>query len=563
MKKRTILFSLMAVLVSLTMVLAGCADGGTTTKPGKLTDPQELRVNISGEPNLIDVNRASWATEISVIRQVFQGLLGFNQDLSLKAVVATAIPTVENKGILDGGKTYVFKLKKEVTWSDGKKVTAKDFEYSLKRTLDPDVASDYASFYFPIAGAEAYFSAVDKSAAEKATLRTAVGVKATDDATLEIKLAEPNPTFLQLMALWPAFPVRQDIIEKFGEKWANSDEAGVVANYIGNGPFKLVEWVHDDHMTFVPNDKYWGTKPILTKLTFKMITDANAALAAYKNNELDISGVPPGTEKATMADAALSPQILRYNELVTFGLRFNVTKAPFENKLVRQALSTAIDRVAYVNDVRGGVGTPALSWIPPGMPGYDANLGSQYKFDAAKAKQLLKDAGYADGKGLPVIKFSFSDTAGNRTLAQFVQGQMKANLGLDITLDPMESKAFTASVNAKQPALSWYGWGADYPDPDNWLPELFGTNAGNNKSNYSSKPFDDLAKQAKVELNETKRLQLWAQAHKIVVDDAAMAFMFNRERFLLKKPWLKGLKTTGMDGQVAGDGFYTEVFIQK
>jgi oligopeptide transport system substrate-binding protein len=197
------------------------------------------------------------------------------------------------------------------------------------------------------------------------------------------------------------------------------------------------------------------------------------------------------------------------------------------------------------------------------MPGYDENLGAQYKFDKAKAKQVLSDAGYSDVSKLPQIKFQYADSAGNKTIAQFFQAQLKDNLGIDIVLEPMETKAFSAAYNAKQFTMKWGGWIADYPDPENWLPELYGTNAGNNKQGYSNKQFDDLAKQAKVELDNTKRLQLWAQAQKIVVDDAPVLFINYRERFQVRKPWVKGMITTGMDGGIIGDFFWDQVYIQK
>jgi oligopeptide transport system substrate-binding protein len=558
MKKRTVIFSLMAFLVTLSLILSSCAQGDTgTTKPGKLTDPQVFRVNLAAEPNMIDPNRASWASERSVIMQVFEGLLGFKQDLSLTPVVAKEIPTVANKGISADGKTYTFKLKTNVTWSDGKKVTAKDFEYSIKRMLNPDLAAEYASFYFGIAGAEAYFSATDKTAAEKTALKDKVGVKAMDDYTLEVQLADALPTFLQLMALWPVYPVRQDIIEQFGEKWTEPP------NFIGNGPYILKEWKHQEKMVFVPNEKYWGTKPFLKEITYMMITDANAALAAYKNNELDLVSVPVGTEKATMADPVASKEIVRNNELVTFAFQFNLAKPPFDNKKLRQALATAVDRVTFVDKVRNGVGKPALSWIPPGMLGHDAALGSEYAFNATKAKQLLAEAGYPDGKGLPELKFQYSNTASNTLIAQFLQGQLKENLGINLTLEPMESKAFSAAVNAEQHTWAWFGWGADYPDPDNWLPQLFGTDAGNNHTNYSNKAFDDLSKLALKELTETKRLQMWADAQKMVMADAPIVTMFYRERFCLKKAYVKGQKTTAMDGAIHGDMFLNEIYIEK
>ena len=146
-------------------------------------------------------------------------------------------------------------------------------------------------------------------------------------------------------------------------------------------------------------------------------------------------------------------------------------KPPFDNILVRQALSCAIDRDSYINNVVGGIGKLALSWIPPGMPGYNATIGSQYAFNVTKAKQLLAQAGYSDVSKLPQITFSYSNTAANTVRAQFLQGQMKDNLGINIILDPEESKTFTTNVNSGKFMWACFGWGADYPDPDDWLPQ--------------------------------------------------------------------------------------------
>jgi oligopeptide transport system substrate-binding protein len=550
-------YVILAAIALVTLVSSACAAPSASSQTPTGTTPQVLRLNLQGEPNLIDPSRMSWTNEATVVKQVFVGLLGFNADLTLKPMVATQIPTVGNKGISADGKTYTFTLKPSVTWSDGKKVTAKDFEYSIKRMLSPELAADYASFYFAIAGAEAYNGAANKDAATKEQLKAAVGVKATNDTTLQITLADVSPTFLQLMALPQAFPLREDIITKFGDKWTEPP------NYIGNGPFVLTEWVHQDHLTFKVNANYWGTKPKLSEIQLKEITDINASLAAYKNNELDMSAVPPGTEKNVMNDAVLSKEIVRFNDLGTYGLTFNLAVAPFDNLKVRQAMEMAIDRDAFIDKVRNGVGRAATSWIPPGMPGFSETLGSQYKFDKAKAKALLADAGYADVSKLPPIKFQYADSAGNKTIAQFFQAQLKDNLGIDLILEPMESKAFQAAYNAKQFSMKWGGWIADYPDPENWLPELYGTGAGNNKQSYSNKQFDDLAKQAKVELDNTKRLQLWDQAQKIVVDDAPVLFINYRERFQVRKPWVKGMVTTGMDGGIIGDFFWDQVYIQK
>lgn len=510
--------------------------------------------------------------------QCFDGLLAFNPDLSLTAMVAKEIPTLANKGISADGKTYTIKLRTDVTWSDGTKVTAKDFVFSIKRLFDPDLAAEYASFYcgtpadeeagipankIGIVGAWELFYSDVETEAEKATLRDAIGVRAKDEYTLEIKLRGPLPTFLPLLALWPVYPIRQDMVEQYGEAWAKPDANGAMPHYIGNGPFILKEWVEQDHYIFVPNENYWGTKPYLTKITYKIITDAVAALAAYQNDELDQSGVPGGTEKATMDDPVLSPQIVRYARLSTFAWQFNMTREPFKNnQKLRQAIATAIDRAAYIDKVRAGVGKSAYSWVPPGMPGYDPELGKQYMVNSTKAKELLKEAGYSDPKDVK-IKFQYANSGINPTVAAFLQAQLKDNLGIDLILEPMDPKAYSALYNDKQFDWCNTGWGADYPDPENFLSSAYITGAGNNKTGYSNPAFDALATQALSELNETKRLQLWADAQKIVVEDCPVVYYMNQETFVLKKPWVKGQVTTGMDGSIAGDMFLREVYIEK
>jgi oligopeptide transport system substrate-binding protein len=562
MQRKTVFFSLLAILVSLSLILTSACSSKTSSTTTNTT-PQVITLNLGGENNTIDPNRASWVGERTVLVQLFDGLLTFNADLTLAPMVAKEIPPVANGGISADGKTYTIKLRNDVTWSDGTKVTAKDFVFSIKRLFDPDLASEYASFYFNIVGGEDYYSATDKTAAEKTALKEAIGVKAVNDYTLEIKLTDSLPTFTQLLALWPVFPVRQDMVDAHGDAWAQPDANGAMPYYIGNGPFILKEWLQNDHYTLVRNDKYWGTKPKLTQIVFKEIADANVSLAAYKNNELDQSGVPGGTEQTTMDDPTLSPQIVRLPQLTTYAFQFNVTKPPFDNKTLRQALACAIDRAAYINEVRHGVGKVALSWIPPGMPGFDATLGTDWTFNVTKAKALLAQAGYPDGKGLPELKFQVANTGANPTIAAFLQGQLKDNLGINLTVDLMDPKAYSALYNAKEFNWGFTGWGADYPDPDDWLPQLYMTGAGNNKTGYSNPAFDALATQALKELDNTKRLKLWAQAQALVVADQPMIYIFNRETFVLQKSWVKNMVTCGLDGNIVGDTFLRDVYIQK
>jgi oligopeptide transport system substrate-binding protein len=530
----------------------------TTTAAATTTtasSPQILRLNLGAEPDTIDPNQASWADDKSIISQCFEGLLSYNADGSLKADVATVIPTVANGGISSDGLTITFKLKTNVTWSDGKPVTANDFVYSIKREFDPTLACEYASFYFDIVGAEDSYNATSDTTAQQAALAAAIGVSAPDNYTLVIKLVNPQPTMLDCMALWPVYPERADIIKQYGNNWTDPP------NYIGDGPYILTTWTHQSELVFKPNPNYWGTKPTLSEIDFQEITDPNAALAAYQNNELDIVGLPVGDYATYLKDPNYANQRLLFPELTTFAFQFNVTKAPFNNVLVRQALSCAVDRNAFVNNVEAGVGQAALSWIPPGMPGYNANIGTQYTFNVTQAKSLLAQAGYSDVSKLPTITFSYSNTGSNPTIAQFLQGQMQQNLGINITLDPEDSKTFSSNVNSGNFMWAFFGWGADYPDPDDWLPGLFGTGAGNNHTGYSNPAFDALSTKALAELDNTARLSDWDQAQQMVMNDAPIITIFYREGFVLEKPYVKGLTTTGMDGALPGDTFYNLVTI--
>ncbi|MDP2953060.1 MAG: peptide ABC transporter substrate-binding protein, partial [Chloroflexota bacterium] len=352
--------------IALTLLLAVTACSPAVSGPGT---SQVLRLNLSGEPATLDPARASWAGEVAVIRQVFQGLLGFNPDLTLRAVVAQEVPSAANGGISPDGRTLLFRLRQGVRWSDGEPVTARDFEYGLKRLLDPAIGARYASFYYGIVGAREYNTAKDTDDAGKSALRDRVGVRALDDRTLEIRLTEPRYSFLHLMALWPAYPVRRDMIEKYGDRWIEP------ATYIGNGPFKVTEWAHQDHITLETNANYWGTRPKLDKLVLRMVKDENVAYVSYLRGELELAAVPAGNEKAVMEDGALRKEIVRYNALSTFALQFNLRIAPFDNKKLRQAIALAVDRDSFISKVRSGVGRPAYSWVPPGMPGHDPALG--------------------------------------------------------------------------------------------------------------------------------------------------------------------------------------------
>ncbi|MDY6835043.1 MAG: peptide ABC transporter substrate-binding protein [Chloroflexota bacterium] len=530
---------IMALLISSLPFVTGC-EGSSDA----------LRINLGGNPTTLDPQKAGAARDLSLVIQLFDGLLGFNQDLSLKPVVATEVPSTLNGGISKDGLTYTFNLRDDVTWSDEEPVTAQHFVYSIRRLFHSDTKAPYRSLFYDIANAKTYRKG-EASADD-------IGVEAIDDYTLRITLGNPCNSFLQRMALWAVYPLRQDIVEGNGDEWDKSTES-----CIGNGPFLLQEWVTDDHITLEKNPNYWGEKAMLDEVRYSMYEDAATEYIAYKTGDLDIARVPLGTE-GTMAD---NPELISYPRLKTNAVFFDCAEPPFDNSTLRKALSTAIDRDALVNSVQGGRGSITYSWIPAGMPGYENDYnqtaGDEFAFDSEQAQDLLAEAGYAEGKGLPDIRLVYSNVGSNPTIAQFIQGQLEDNLGISIDVVGVGQAVYWDRVFEEHDEwdLAYISFSSDYPAPDNWLPDFFATTGAYNAgiAQYSNPVFDNTVASALAEPDDDVRLDLWQEAEAIMVQDAPAIFMFNDEMYALKKTSVKGVVSTAMDLYFPGDLFLSQI----
>ncbi len=550
----------------LAFTLAACSGDKETTDSGSSNaapaDQQVLRLRLQGEPKTIDPHLSNQVTETTITRPLFAGLFTYNEKLDVVANLAKEMPTVANGGISPDGTTYTVKIKDGAKWSDGKALTAQDFVYSMQRAMDPELAGPYASFFYSLNGAADYNSALGTpeepktpSAAELASLRAGLGVSARDNSTVVYKLTQPNPSFLNLLALWTAFPVRQDVVEK-GPTWTEAE------THIGNGPFILAEWRHDEKMVLTPNPHWAGEKPLLQRIEIFFIADDFAAYQAYQADEIDVVTVPPAAIKdVTTKGHPYNDQLTVEANLATFALFMNNKMAPFDNQLVRKAFGTAIDRQAYVDGLLQGGGVPATSWVPPGMPGYSEKLGSQYNFDAVKAKDLLKQAGYPNGEGLPKVTFIAVNSDTNRLVGQFIQAQLKQNLGVDVDFNYVEGREYGRVFTQNLHQVTIQRWSADWPYPDNWLPDLFTSGALNNHAAYSNPKFDDLMLKAAAETDNAKRLGFYDEAHKLMIDEAGIVPLYNPVTHVLVKPKVRNLVITGLDGYIKGDLNFHKAFI--
>jgi oligopeptide transport system substrate-binding protein len=529
------------ILIALVAALAVACGSGGDSEPGA----QTFRMRIPGDPSTFDPQLASVSEEISVAKQLFQGLFAYDRELNIVPAVAAEVPSKENGGISDDGLTYTIKLRDDATWSDGVAVTANDFVYAFQRLFDPEAGATgyYFGFYTAIDGAEA--AAFDGAPLED------VAVAALDDYTLQITLAYPQPTLTTLLALWPASPLRKDLIDQYGDAWTDP------GNLVGNGPFVLQDYTPNDHITLAANASYWGDdKPALASVVYRIIPDENAALLAYQNGELDMTVIPSGRAEDFEGD----PEQVRYPQLETYALQYNNATAPFDNTLVRQAFSRAIDRDAFVTAVLGGVGAPAVTWLPPGMPGSDPTLGQDLAFDDDAARSLLAQAGYENGDGFPTVTLMIGDKPDNRLAAEFFKAQLGENLGISVNVEVLEEGLYYERYDAGDFQVTWQSWFADYGDPENWLALQFASDGAFNVLGYSNPQVDELLAQAAVEFDSAQRLALYDEAHQLIVEDQAVTPIYHPDRNYLVKSNVVDLFPTALDAE-PGDWFVAGICI--
>jgi oligopeptide transport system substrate-binding protein len=494
-----------------------------------------------GEPENVDPQKSSFINEIEVIMRVYRNLLQFDSAGTIIPDQAEALPQVAENGTL-----LTFTLKPGLTYSDGRPLTAKDYEFAWKRHMDPRTKGQYAFLGYIISGGEALNQAdpTKVSAEQISQLRDALGVKALDDRTLQIKTTAPAPWFMSVLTTWCGVPTRQDLImsgnggEEFGSKWVQPQF------YVGNGPYVWSAYDQEVRWTFTANDRYSGGKPPIGTVTRTIIKEQAVAFAAYQNNEIDVVGVLSENRPQVDADPNLRAQFFQYADPLTTWIAFSSTKPPFNNQKVRAAFAAAYDRVSYVRNIEGGQGIPARQLIPPGFPGYYEFELEEQVYNPDIARRLLAEAGFPNGQGLAPIKFVYTSTAASKRRAEAQAEIFKQTLGINIELEGVESRARTAmrkDVN-QYPQMTPAGWHQDYADPQNWYSTVFNSKNPVDKTGWKNTEFDRITDAADVELDPQRRLDLYRQAAQIFINDAPVVFSHYNVIWLLVKPRVQNFK---------------------
>lgn len=469
--------------------------------------------------------------------QLWAGLMKFNANFE-------AVPDVASKITPNAdGSTWTFAIRKDAKWSDGTPCTAKDFEWSWKRQLDPTTAAPYASFLYDIKNGEAFNKKQLADASQ-------VGVRAKDDWTLEVTLEGPRGYFPVLSAYQAALPAHRPSVEKHGDKWTEA------ANIVCNGPFVLEAWEHNKVIVLRKNKHFFGAKDItLEKVTIPIIPIASGVLP-YENNEIDLSRLQTADLKRFQSDPRLAKEVFRFPYPGTWYLLPQVTKPPFDNLKVRRAIAHALDRESIVK-VAQGFAIPAYSMIPPGFPGSldDPKIRNLQKFDPKLAIAQLKGTPFEGGRNWPRVVLSLRDEAlGSKPLAEAVQATLLEHLNLKTELEVLEQRVFRERLWKQELQFVWIRWFMDYPDPHNeYFDTFYGKKTTGKRQAWTNDAFDKELEAGRDTRDPKKRMAHYAKAEEIMQTDVGYVPVAWVVRYAVAKPTVRGIEKN-RHGELVVDG---------
>ena len=455
----------------------------------------------SAEPETIDPALATDQVSMRISTALFEGLC---------RVTAAGKPEpgmAERWEISPDRKTYTFHLRAGTTWSNGEPVTAHDFVRSWQRVLDPETGADYASLLHIIRGARGYSEGTAKDFSQ-------VGIRAVDDRTLEVQLENPTPYFIDLSSFVTLAPVHMPTLEKHGTAWTKP------ANIVNNGPYLLESWRLDERIRLRKNPRYWDAATVgMETVEVRPVQDANTALNYFYTGQADLmmdKGMVPPSLTEKLKD---QPWFHTGPFLGTWFIRINVTKPPFNDPRVRQAFALAVDKRRIVEKITQ-LGEPTAHGITPPGIGQNYEPPPGLSQDLQKARALLAEAGYPNGRGFPRVEYLYIPLPIERSIAVELQAMWQEGLGVPVGLIKQEQKVWLDSMRKLNYDLCRSSWVGDYNDPSTFL-DLFTSANGNNRTGWASPEYDKLIAAAAREADVQQRNALFAQAEQLLVSEQA------------------------------------------
>lgn len=492
--------------------------GSSCSKPE--TDTNILRSRLPGDPPTLDWNLAMDNVSREVINALQDGLLEQSEEAKVQPALA------ESWSVDKTGTVYEFIIRENAKWSDGQPVLAQHFVDSWERLLNPTTASEYAYFLFDVKGAEAYQSGQTKDF-------STVGVKAVSDRKLVVELRHAASYWINIPTFWVTNPIRKDLIAKHGDKWT------MPGNLVTSGAYSLKEWQRESRILLEKNPGYYDADVVANapaKIEFRTVKEGSTAVTLFKGKQLDIVRDLPPVQLPTLSKM---PEFQNNHHLRGYYIAFN-TKDPLVSDVnVRKSIAMSINREELSKLLTFAI-KPTKSWIPEGMLGYTENVGIDYNPEAAK--KLWNSIKNKPQK----IEIWFNSGEQNKIVAENVQSQVKTVLGLDLEIQIQEWKTYLKTLSSATPAMWRLGWGADYPDPHNFM-DLFMCNSGNNFTKFCDSKYDKSIVEASGSSDPNKRVEIYTRLQKQLLEQEVAFIPLYNERILhLVSQRVKGFKVNAM-----------------
>lgn len=509
------------LLILILFCLSACSE---SIKPiDTAIEDQILYIGNGTEPQDLDPHIVTGVPESKVLMALLEGLVIRNPD------GPDPLPGVaKNWTISDDGKSYVFNLRDDANWSNGDPVTANDFVYAWNRMLMPSLGSKYPDMLYDVVNAEEFNKGLISDFSE-------VGVKALDNYTLEVLLKNPAPYFLELLCHYTTRPVHKDTIEKFGDMDTAGSQWTRPGNFVGNGPFLLDKWELNKVIVVKKNPTYWNTNIVkLNEIHFFPVDNASREDLMFRSGQLHVTSTVPPEKVESYQDKY--PDNINIDPFYgTYYYRFNTEKAPFDNKLIRQALSLALNRTLIVEKVTKGGQKEAFSFTPPDPDSYFPP--TELEYNPEKARDLLKQAGYVDSA--LSVDLLYNTSEGHQKLAQAIQQMWKTELNIDVTLTNTDWKVYLQRQSIGDFQIARAGWIGDYIDPKSFL-DMMVTGRGNNQTGWSNKEYDDLLIAAANSASQRERFNNLYKAEEILIDEMPIIPIYTYTRIYMLHEHVQG-----------------------
>lgn len=482
---------------------------------------------LAGDPVSLDPARTTDVYAYTVINQIFDGLVQFDEHLNPVPAMAGFWEASRD------GQTWTFYLRQGVRFHNKREVIADDVVYSFTRLLDPATDSPVSDLFKYIRGAEEFRSG---------TAPVVEGLQALNRYTVQISLKEPYAPFLSILAMANAKIVPREEVERLGKQFGEQP--------LGSGPFQFVRWDHKRQIVLQAYDYYYEGRPFLDQVRFKIAVGKQFEedFSAFLNGELEETVIP--SSKAE--EVRENPRYRSYLHLTRPMLHllyigFNTQKEPFTHSKVRQAFNYAINREFLVWEIRKGVNSiRARGIFPPGMPGYNPDL-SGYYYYPQRAKQLLAEAGYPEGQGIPVLDLWFSSKEDTALKELEAYRDNLAEIGVTVEIhQAADWPTFQKMLDEGKPAMFRLAWYSDIPDPDNFFYPLLFSQSKMNRTFYQNPHIDQLLEKARRETSYQERIGLYRQIEKLALRDAPWIGQHHRVFEYLYQPYVQGIEINAL-----------------